>query len=100
MTGGPGTEPLRAGTAASGAAAAGAACSGSIMVRMGDPPDLSLARIHEQIVQRGARVLMQPKEEVYGERQFAVEDLEGNHWTFSETIKDVAPEEWGARVAK
>jgi uncharacterized glyoxalase superfamily protein PhnB len=80
--------------------AARAACRGSVMLRLeGDPPERNLARFHEQVVQRGARILMQPREEVYGERQFAVEDLDGHHWTFSETIKDVAPEEWGARVA-
>jgi hypothetical protein len=25
-----------------------------------------------------------------------VEDLAGHRWTFSETIADVAPEDWGA----
>jgi hypothetical protein len=31
----------------------------------------------------------------YGERQYQAEDLAGHRWTFSETLRDVAPEEWG-----
>lgn len=31
----------------------------------------------------------------YGERQYTVEDPAGHRWTFSETLADVAPEEWG-----
>jgi uncharacterized glyoxalase superfamily protein PhnB len=77
--------------------AAGAACLGSLLWRMeGDPPDLT--RFFEQVTQRGARTLQEPKDEVYGERQFVVQDLDGHHWTFSATIKDIAPQEWGARV--
>lgn len=79
-------------------AAAGAACRGSLLWRMeGDPPDLD--RFYEGVVQRGARVLLTPRDEVYGERQFAVADLDGHHWTFSATIKDTHPQEWGAQVA-
>ncbi len=28
-------------------------------------------------------------------RQYEAEDLAGHRWTFSETLADVAPEEWG-----
>ena len=38
---------------------------------------------------------MEPTDFEYGERQYSVEDLAGHQWTFSETIADVAPEEWG-----
>jgi hypothetical protein len=31
----------------------------------------------------------------YGERQYTAEDLGGHRWTFSQSIADVAPEEWG-----
>ena len=31
----------------------------------------------------------------YGERQYETEDLAGHRWTFSQTLRDVAPEEWG-----
>lgn len=94
-----GEQPGKAADAAEGvvAEAAGAACLGSIMVRLeGDPPDL--ASHFERIQRSGARILQQPKDEVYGERQFVVADLGGHHWTFSSTTRDVAPEEWGAKV--
>ncbi len=38
---------------------------------------------------------MEPKDFEYGERQYNAEDFAGHQWTFSETIRDVAPEEWG-----
>ena len=43
----------------------------------------------------GARILMEPTDYEYGERQSHAEDLAGHQWTFSETLADVAPEEWG-----
>jgi uncharacterized glyoxalase superfamily protein PhnB len=43
----------------------------------------------------GARIVMEPTEYEYGERQYHAEDLAGHQWTFSQTIADVAPEEWG-----
>ena len=43
----------------------------------------------------GARVLRQPTEYEYGERECTVEDLAGHRWQFTQTIRDVAPEEWG-----
>lgn len=42
-----------------------------------------------------ARILHPPTDYPYGERQYEVEDLAGHRWTFSQTIADVAPEEWG-----
>jgi uncharacterized glyoxalase superfamily protein PhnB len=38
---------------------------------------------------------MEPTHFEYGERQYRAEDLAGHRWTFSETLADVAPEEWG-----
>jgi uncharacterized glyoxalase superfamily protein PhnB len=62
----------------------------SVMVRVDDAyAHCERARTH------GARILMQPTDHVYGERQYAAEDYAGHHWTFSETLADVAPEEWG-----
>ena len=43
----------------------------------------------------GARILMEPTDFEYGERQYETEDLAGHRWTFSETLRDAAPEEWG-----
>ena len=43
----------------------------------------------------GARIVAEPTDFEYGERQYHAEDLAGHRWTFSQTIADVAPEEWG-----
>jgi len=43
----------------------------------------------------GARILQEPVEQVYGERECTVEDLAGHRWQFTQTVRDVAPEEWG-----
>jgi uncharacterized glyoxalase superfamily protein PhnB len=47
---------------------------------------------------KGARIVEELNETIYGELQYAVEDLEGHHWLFSRHARDVAPEEWGATV--
>ncbi len=43
----------------------------------------------------GAQITQKPATQPYGERQYAVEDLAGYSWTFSQSVKDVHPEEWG-----
>src|ERR1700722_14585361 len=62
----------------------------SVMVRVED------AHAHcEHARAHGARIVMEPKDFEYGERQYTAEDPAGHHWTFSETRGDVAPEEGG-----
>ena len=46
----------------------------------------------------GARVLKEPTEYQYGEREATVEDLAGHRWQFTQTMRDVDPEEWGGGV--
>ncbi len=46
----------------------------------------------------GARIVMEPIDFEYGERQYAAEDPAGHQWTFSETLDDVAPESWGGEL--
>jgi uncharacterized glyoxalase superfamily protein PhnB len=43
----------------------------------------------------GATVVVPPTDRPYGERECTVEDLAGHRWQFTETIADVAPEEYG-----
>jgi uncharacterized glyoxalase superfamily protein PhnB len=50
---------------------------------------------HERARESGARILHPPTDYPYGERQYTAEDLGGHHWSFSQSIADVAPEEWG-----
>jgi uncharacterized glyoxalase superfamily protein PhnB len=62
----------------------------SVVVRVDD------AHAHcERARSHGARILMEPTDFEYGERQYQAEDLAGHRWTFSETLMDVAPEDWG-----
>jgi uncharacterized glyoxalase superfamily protein PhnB len=65
----------------------------SVMVRVDDvDAHCERARAH------GACILIEPTDFDYGERQYAAEDPAGHHWTFSETIADVAPEAWGGTL--
>jgi uncharacterized glyoxalase superfamily protein PhnB len=62
----------------------------SVMVRVADVhAHCEHARAH------GARILQEPRDFEYGERQYSAEDPFGHQWTFSQTLADVAPEEWG-----
>jgi uncharacterized glyoxalase superfamily protein PhnB len=67
----------------------------SVMVRVDD-----VDHHHERARQRGARILRPPADYPYGERQYSVEDFAGHHWTFSQSIADVAPEKWGGTAGK
>jgi uncharacterized glyoxalase superfamily protein PhnB len=43
----------------------------------------------------GAKILTEPKDHIYGERQYNAEDFYGHRWDFTETLADVDPENWG-----
>ncbi len=43
---------------------------------------------------------MEPTAFEYGERQYSAEDPFGHQRTFTETIADVAPEEWGGETVE
>jgi uncharacterized glyoxalase superfamily protein PhnB len=62
----------------------------SLMVRIDD-----VEAHHARARERGVEILEPPRDFSYGERQYTVADLGGHHWTFSESIADVAPEDWG-----
>jgi uncharacterized glyoxalase superfamily protein PhnB len=64
-----------------------------VKVRVPDV-DAQLARARSH----GARVLQEPTEYEYGERECTVEDLAGHRWQFTQTLRDVAPEEWGGQT--
>ena len=51
---------------------------------------------HEHARSFGAKILNEPADCPFGERQYTVEDLAGHRWTFSQTIADVSPESSGA----
>jgi uncharacterized glyoxalase superfamily protein PhnB len=53
---------------------------------------------YERARAHGARVIEPPVEQVYGERECTVEDLAGHRWQFTQTVRDVAPEEFGCQT--
>jgi uncharacterized glyoxalase superfamily protein PhnB len=53
---------------------------------------------YERARAHGARILEPPIDREYGERECAVEDLAGHRWQFTETISDVAPEDYGCQT--
>ena len=62
----------------------------SVMVRVED-----VDRHHARAVGHGARIVRAPADHPFGERQYTAEDPGGHVWTFSQSIADVSPEEWG-----
>ena len=52
----------------------------------------------ERVRNSGVTIVREPADMPFGERQYTVEDAGGHRWTFSESIADVAPEEWGGRI--
>ena len=48
--------------------------------------------------EHGAEILSEPTDYEYGERQYTATDPVGHQFTFSETLADVAPEEWGGET--
>jgi len=71
-----------------GAAVPGA-CS-SVLVRVEDA-----AAVAERALAVGARLVRELQDHPYGERQVTFQDLGGHRWTFTQSIADVAPEDWG-----
>jgi uncharacterized glyoxalase superfamily protein PhnB len=55
-------------------------------------------RVREGIGGRGGQILAPSTDREYGERDFLVEDLAGHRWEFCETLRDVAPEEFGCET--
>lgn len=65
----------------------------SVMVRVED------ARAHcERARANGATIVDELTDHVYGERQYTAEDYAGHQWTFSQTLRDVDPAEWGGEL--
>jgi uncharacterized glyoxalase superfamily protein PhnB len=54
---------------------------------------------YERARRHGALIVDEPRDMPYGERQYNAADPFGHQWTFSQTLADVAPEEWGGVTA-
>jgi uncharacterized glyoxalase superfamily protein PhnB len=70
-----------------------AVITGSITVRV-----LDVRAQRDRAAEQGGTIVMEPTDFPFGERQCTVLDPWGHHWTFSQTIDDVAPEDWGGQT--
>jgi predicted enzyme related to lactoylglutathione lyase len=83
--------------------------AGAVMLTGQRDPSEAIQRVYVQVEnvdghcerakKFGARILRPPNTCPFGERQYTAEDLAGNQWTFSESVADVKPEDWGAAVS-
>jgi uncharacterized glyoxalase superfamily protein PhnB len=65
----------------------------SIMVRVPE-----VREHHATSKHRGATILKPLADYPYGERQYTAQDLGGHIWTFSQSISDVDPAQWGGKL--
>ena len=70
-----------------------AAITHSVIVRVTD-----VQAQFEQAKRHDAVIVMEPTDFPFGERQCTVQDPWGHQWTFSQTIADVAPQDWGGEA--
>jgi uncharacterized glyoxalase superfamily protein PhnB len=62
----------------------------SMLIRVPD------AHAHcEQARQHGAAITTPPTDHMYGERQYNATDFAGHRWTFTQSIADIDPRDWG-----
>ncbi|HTH53521.1 MAG TPA: VOC family protein [Edaphobacter sp.] len=62
----------------------------SVMVRVENVDDH-----YARTLEHGALILRSPETYPYGERQYSVVDPTGRTWTFSQSIADIDPADWG-----
>jgi uncharacterized glyoxalase superfamily protein PhnB len=62
----------------------------SVMVRVSD-----VDQHHDRAAAAGAEILRGPETQPFGERQYLAGDLAGHQWTFTQSVLDVSPEDWG-----
>ena len=65
-----------------------------VMVRVED------VNAHYEHARHTARILREPTDFPYGERQYTAEDFAGHQWYFSQSIADVDPRDWGGTPAE
>ena len=60
-----------------------------VHVRLARDIDAHCARAR----QAGAKIVMEPADQFYGDRTYMAADLEGHHWTFAQPVRDTTNEE-------
>jgi uncharacterized glyoxalase superfamily protein PhnB len=51
---------------------------------------------YQRATDEGAIILMTPTDQPWGLRSYAAIDLQGHQWEFSQVLRTVEPEAWGA----
>jgi len=74
-------------------AEAAARATHSVLVRV-DNADAH----YERARAAGARIASPPTTYPFGERQYSAHDLCGHRWTFSQSVADVDPRDWGGSL--
>ena len=74
-------------------APSGGAVTHVVKVRV---PDVDAA--FDRARNSGARVVEELTTWEYGERSGVLEDIGGHRWELSQTVRDVAPDEWGGTM--
>jgi uncharacterized glyoxalase superfamily protein PhnB len=67
--------------------------SHQVMLKVAD-----VMEVVERAIARGAQLVDPPHDWEYGERQAAVTDPFGHQWVLNQTLRDVAPEQWGGQT--
>jgi uncharacterized glyoxalase superfamily protein PhnB len=83
-----------AGPGRPGPSAAGGVSTQTVNVILAEDVDAHCERARSE----GARVLIEPRDEFYGERNYVAADLEGHLWCFSQRVSDGGPPPEGWRV--
>ena len=65
----------------------------SVMVHVAD-----VDSHHARAQREGARIVREPATHPFGERQYTAQDPGGHRWTFSQSIADVDPADWGGAL--
>ena len=78
---------------------------GAVIAIKGDAPGSTLlVRVddadahHARAAEAGAKILGEPEDFPYGERQYSAVDPGGHRWTFSQSIEDVDPAKGGGTL--
>jgi uncharacterized glyoxalase superfamily protein PhnB len=68
----------------------GEEASQSVMLRVED-----VAHLCDRVRENGGTIVREPRDFPYGERQCTILDPAGHRWTLTQTLHDIAPEDWG-----
>lgn len=72
----------------------GSEATHSVMLRVED-----VAASCERVRSAGATIVSEPVDFEYGERQASFIDPWSHRWTLTQTLRDVAPEDWGGSTS-